>query len=76
MQVWLGGGLPPMNETFQSDFTTRYMDPTEVYAKLGQLAAEFPDISELITLPHTSTASFVRLLGGCERFNGVARGAC
>ena len=23
-----------------------------------------------------STASFVRLLGGCERFNGAARGAC
>ncbi len=28
------------------------MDPTEVYAKLGQLAAEFPNISELITLPN------------------------
>ena len=41
-----------MSSTFMSDFTTGYMDPTEVYAKLGQLAAEFPNISELITLPN------------------------
>lgn len=52
VQVWLGGGLPPMNDTFQRDFTTRYMDPTEVYARFDALAAEFPDIAELITLPH------------------------
>jgi hypothetical protein len=52
VQTWLGGGLPPMNETFLSNFTTRYMDPTEVYARFDQLAAEFSDIAELITLPH------------------------
>ena len=34
------------------DFTTRYMDPTEVYARFDQLAAEFSDIAELITLPN------------------------
>ena len=28
------------------------MDPTEVYARFGELAAEFPDIAELITLPN------------------------
>ena len=32
-EAWLGGGLPPMNDDFLSDFTTRYMDPTEVYAR-------------------------------------------
>jgi hypothetical protein len=52
VNVWLGGGLPPMADTFQRDFTTHYMDPEEVYAKLGELAAEFPDLSELITLPN------------------------
>ena len=51
-QLWLGGGLPPMKKTFLTDFTTRYMDPTEVYARLGELAAEFPNIAELITLPN------------------------
>jgi Zinc carboxypeptidase len=50
--VWLGGGLPPMREGFLKDFTTRYLDPTEVYAKLADLAAESPNISELITLPN------------------------
>ena len=52
VETWLGGGLPPMNSTFQRDFTTRYMDPTEVYGRFEQLAAEFPNISELITLPN------------------------
>ncbi len=32
VNVWLGGGLPPMRDGFLKDFTTRYMDPTEVYA--------------------------------------------
>ena len=52
VETWLGGGLPPMNSTFQKDFTTRYMDPTEVYGRFEQLAAEFPNISELVTLPN------------------------
>ena len=52
VETWLGGGLPPMTSTFQKDFTTRYMDPTEVYGRFEQLAAEFPNISELITLPN------------------------
>jgi hypothetical protein len=52
VQTWLGGGLPPMKKKFMSDFTTRYMDPTEVYARFAALAAEFPNIAELITLPH------------------------
>jgi hypothetical protein len=51
VNVWLGGGLPPMGN-FLRDFTTRYMDPTEVYAKLGALAAEFPNISSLVELPY------------------------
>jgi len=52
VHVWLGGGLPPMNPKFQKDFTTHYMDPTEVYQRFQALAAEFPNISEIITLPY------------------------
>jgi hypothetical protein len=52
VQIWLGGGLPPMADGFLKDFTTRYMDPTEVYQHFRELAAEFPNISELITLPY------------------------
>jgi hypothetical protein len=52
VDVWLGGGLPPMRSGFLKDFTTRYLDPTEVYARFDELAAEFPNLAELITLPY------------------------
>ena len=52
VETWLGGGLPPMNSRFIRDFTTRYMDPTEVYDRFDALAAEFPNISQLIPLPN------------------------
>jgi hypothetical protein len=52
VEPWLGGGLPPMKSGYLKDFTTRYMDPTEVYARFDALAAEFSNIAELITLPY------------------------
>src|SRR5215211_3217925 len=52
VNTWLGGGLPPHSAGFLRDFTTHYMDPTEIYSRFGQLAAEFPNLSELITLPN------------------------
>ncbi len=52
VKTWLGGGLPPMGDLFMRDFTTRYMDPTEVYERFDQLAAEFPNISQMIRLPY------------------------
>ena len=52
VSTWLGGGLPPMAGGFLKDFTTHYMDPTEVFGRFRQLATEFPNIAELITLPN------------------------
>ena len=52
VETWLGGGLPPMHEDFISDFSTRYLDPTELYAEFRRLEAEFPNLAELITLPN------------------------
>ena len=52
MNTWLGGGLPPMSSTFLSNFTTRYLDPTELYGRFRELAAEFPDLTTIIPLPH------------------------
>jgi hypothetical protein len=49
---WLGGGLPPMSSTYLSNFTTRYLDPTELYNRFRELAAEFPDLTTLIPLPY------------------------
>jgi hypothetical protein len=52
VNVWLGGGLPPMNAGYLSDFTTRYMDPTEVRDRFFSLAAEFPNLATIVPLPH------------------------
>jgi hypothetical protein len=52
VNTWLGGGLPPMSSNFLSNFTTRYMDPTEVYGRFRELAAEFPDLTTIIPLPN------------------------
>ena len=46
VNTWLGGGLPPMASNFLSNFTTRYLDPTEVYGRFRELAAEFPDLDD------------------------------
>jgi Zinc carboxypeptidase/Chitobiase/beta-hexosaminidase C-terminal domain len=52
VDTWLGGGLPPMGSNFLNDFTTHYMDPTEVYGRIRALAAEFPNIARLVPLPY------------------------
>jgi hypothetical protein len=54
VNVWLGGGLPPMSQKYRKDFTTRYMDPTEVYASFNQLAQEYSNIAEMIPLPYAT----------------------
>ena len=54
VNVWIGGGLPPMTPGFLKNFTSRYLDPTEVYARFRELQAEFPNISELIALPNAT----------------------
>jgi hypothetical protein len=52
VNTWLGGGLPPMGSNFLKDFTTHYMDPTEVYGRIQALADEFPNIARLVPLPY------------------------
>ena len=52
MNTWLGGGLPPMSSNYLSNFTTRYLDPTELYGRFRELAAEFPDLTTIIPLPY------------------------
>ena len=52
VNTWLGPGLPPMASGYLKDFTTRYMDPTEVYGRFQALAQEFPNLANLIPLPY------------------------
>lgn len=37
---------------YQSDFITSYLTPTELYDRIKGLADEFPQISEIVELPH------------------------
>jgi hypothetical protein len=49
---WLGGGLPPVADGYLKGFITHYMDPIEAKQRINALAAEFPDLAEIINLPH------------------------
>ena len=37
---------------YQTGFVDHYMDPTELYDRIESLAAEFPDLAEIIELPY------------------------
>ena len=37
---------------YQSDFIDGYMHPTQLYERLEELAAEHPDLTEVVELPH------------------------
>ncbi len=79
VNTWLGGGLPPMGSNFQKDFTTRYMDPTEVYARIAELADEFPNIARRVRLPYRTNGYQRRaqatMAGTMEPGNEVVEGA-
>ena len=57
---WAGKALPPRIAAFQKDFITKYMDPTEAYERLDALAAEFPDIAEIVHAAEDTTATSAR----------------
>jgi len=42
----------PEGPGYQKDFITSYLTPTELYARIHQLAAEFPDLAEIVELPY------------------------
>jgi hypothetical protein len=46
--------LPDLHpgRTYQTGFVDHYMDPTELYARIEALAAEFPDLAEIVDLPY------------------------
>ncbi|MDA0163250.1 M14 family zinc carboxypeptidase [Solirubrobacter ginsenosidimutans] len=54
VKEWAGAELPTRAGGFLKDFITKYMDPTEAYGRLDALAAEFPDIAEIVPLPEKS----------------------
>ncbi|MFG1780004.1 M14 family metallopeptidase [Micromonospora sp. NPDC049048] len=45
-------GDGPEGPGYQKDFVTSYLTPTELYARIHQLAAEFPRLAEIVELPY------------------------
>ena len=45
-------GDDPDEGVYLDDFVTSYMTPTELYDRVHQLAADFPDLAELVELPY------------------------
>lgn len=39
-------------DVYEQDFITSYLTPTELYDRIHQLAAEFPDLAEIVELPY------------------------
>jgi hypothetical protein len=56
---WAGSQLPARVAEFQKDFITKYMDPTEVYGRIDQIAHDYPGIAEIVNLPE-KTAGYQR----------------
>ncbi|GIH10841.1 hypothetical protein Rhe02_89080 [Rhizocola hellebori] len=42
----------PEGPGYQKDFVTSYLTPSELYSRIHQLAAEFPDLAEIVQLPY------------------------
>lgn len=51
VREWVGNP-PEVEPTYLQDFIGHYMDPTEVYDRTDALAAEYPDIAEIVELPY------------------------
>ena len=51
VRPWLASAPPPHVAGYLSEFVTHYMDPTEVTSRFVSLAAQFPEIAEIVNLP-------------------------
>ncbi|MEV0154075.1 M14 family metallopeptidase [Micromonospora sp. NPDC050686] len=45
----------PEGAGYQKDFITSYLTPTELYNRIKQLAAAYPDLAEIVELPYQTT---------------------
>ncbi|MGI5521624.1 M14 family metallopeptidase [Micromonospora sp. CA-259024] len=53
VQEWLPTpDTNPEGPGYQKDFVTSYLTPTELYGRIHQLAAAFPDLAEIVELPY------------------------
>jgi hypothetical protein len=76
VQEWL-----PIPETdpegpgYQKDFVTSYLTPTELYGRIHQLAADFPDLAEIVELPYRTNGYRRKAQAVFASWVAVERGA-
>ena len=49
---WPGATPPEMPAGYQKDFIDAYMTPTDIKARLARLARQYPQLVDLVDLPH------------------------
>ncbi|QOC91595.1 hypothetical protein [Micromonospora craniellae] len=51
---WLEDGTPPLtaNPGYRSDFVDGYKHPQQLFARAEEIARQFPQIAEIVYLPH------------------------
>ncbi len=53
VKEWLPiSGDSPEGPGYQKDFVTSYLTPTELYARIKTLAAQYPNLAEIVELPY------------------------
>jgi hypothetical protein len=52
VEKWLGEPRKAPGLHYATGFVDHYMDPTEAYARIESLAAEFPSLAEVVDLPY------------------------
>ncbi|BCB78867.1 M14 family zinc carboxypeptidase [Phytohabitans flavus] len=53
VKEWLPtDGEAPEGPGYQKDFVTSYLTPTELYDRIKRLAAEYPQLAEIVELPY------------------------
>ncbi|WP_131105914.1 M14 family zinc carboxypeptidase [Ornithinimicrobium sufpigmenti] len=51
---WPGADVPELPEGYQQDFIDQYMTPAEISERIDRLAAQYPDLVDVVELPHDS----------------------
>jgi hypothetical protein len=74
VQPWASGHGPLHPPGYIDDFNTHYTDPREAYKLIGDLAAEFPELADVVNLP-SKTGGYQRkaqtVLGISAPYNGA-----
>ncbi|MGJ7449575.1 M14 family metallopeptidase [Aquipuribacter sp. MA13-13] len=72
LEEWLGEELRPNRKNYATGFVDRYMDAVEITAQAEELAAEFPELAEVIDLPFETNGYRRHAMGTLGGFTNTA----